>query len=639
MMKFFRKYNKQLLAVFMVGLMVVFVGGSALQGLLTPDTNPVVATSRFGPITFVDQQIANETGKLLESLGFDWRHPAGWTAKPLETTDWILLRREARSLGVEATESSVRGTLSDPALDDRVNDLARRLRVRPEAMHTALADLRSIQQAASAIGGAAVPSEAELMVAARNALEAVSMRAVVLPAEMFVDDSLEFTEEEIKAQFERFRDKERGKGLNFGYYQPTALKVQYIEVDRQAIADGIKLANLDRKAKSYFEEKRTTDAAFARPNRNEPDPAATGKIEGPPAPPVDPYLTWDEAKDAAIEQVRKQHAEQAAARIADWIAQYTSESFIEVERNPDGYKPAPPAVARPEYYQEIVEKVPASIAYPDALSVRVTEFFAADQADKVPELGTARFQPERGMPQSFKEMVVRTQAIAPKVPTEEGSNASDYVSTGQTFPYPVSDATTGNLYMFRVLDSRASHVPTSVDEVRDQVIADLRLSRGYEMAKARAESLKQCMSYESLREAYMADLELADLKQKPGGATSGYYEPQPFSRVPRHMASRGRPAAGVFAGAGVGNLPNDVVDECFALEHADDKTRLLELPDRATVILAEWVETKPAPEDDFNTLRKQLVGQLADARAQSAIADWLDPDQVRARAGWKLGKE
>src|SRR3972149_4385891 len=111
MMRFFRKYNKQLLAVFMVGLMVVFVGGSALQGLLTPEANPVVATSKYGPITLVDQQIAHEQGGLLASWGFDWRHPAGWLTTSIETMEWILLRREAEELGLAASEASIRGTL------------------------------------------------------------------------------------------------------------------------------------------------------------------------------------------------------------------------------------------------------------------------------------------------------------------------------------------------------------------------------------------------------------------------------------------------------------------------------------------------------------------------------------------------
>ncbi len=634
MMKFFRKYNKQLLAFFMVGLMVVFVGGSALQGLLTPETNPVVAQSKYGPITYMDQQAANAQGNLLESLGLDWRHPAGWTPKPIESIDWILLRREAEQLGVDASQASVRSALSDPEFDARLNDLSQRLRVRPEALHGALADLRSIQQAASAVAGASVPSEAELMVAARNALETVALRVVALPAQLFVDESLEFSEEEIKAHFAKYREKERGKGLNFGYYQHPALRVQYVKIDRAAISDGITLANPERKARAYFEEHRTTDREFKRPE----DPAAAGKIAGPPGPP-DPYLTWEEAKDTAIANLRKQTADQAAERIASWITQYTTESFLEVDRGPDGYRPAPATVARPEYYDELIAKIPSSIAFANAVSVGTTDFFSEEQVEKVPELGGTSFRPERALSQSlpFKTLAFRTQAIVPKVPTEEGTNPGDYLATFQTSPFPVTDVASGNLYVFRVIDARPGHVPESVDEVREEVVADLRLARAFGAAKARAESLRQCMSYQSLKEAYEADLELVDLKEKPGGVGSGYFEPPPFSRVPKHMASRGRPAAGVFAGMGLGNLPNETIDECFALDHAADKTKVIELVERPAVILVEWVETKPAPEDEFNSLRKKLSEELADARWREAVADWLDPKNIQARAGFVLG--
>ncbi len=53
MMKFFRKYNKVLLAVFMALLMIVFVGGSALQSLLAPQRDPVLAESALGPVKFI----------------------------------------------------------------------------------------------------------------------------------------------------------------------------------------------------------------------------------------------------------------------------------------------------------------------------------------------------------------------------------------------------------------------------------------------------------------------------------------------------------------------------------------------------------------------------------------------------------
>ena len=65
MMKFFRKYNKALLAVFMVLLMVVFLGGSALNTLLSPSGDRVVATSAVGTISFLDQRMAEDTRSIL----------------------------------------------------------------------------------------------------------------------------------------------------------------------------------------------------------------------------------------------------------------------------------------------------------------------------------------------------------------------------------------------------------------------------------------------------------------------------------------------------------------------------------------------------------------------------------------------
>src|SRR6187431_699877 len=99
MMKFFRKYNKQLLAFFMALLMIVFIGGSALQGLLRPDPNVEIAKSNLGSISQLDQRAASNETDLLMSMGQNWQNPLFSSADPLTTADWILLSREAEKLG------------------------------------------------------------------------------------------------------------------------------------------------------------------------------------------------------------------------------------------------------------------------------------------------------------------------------------------------------------------------------------------------------------------------------------------------------------------------------------------------------------------------------------------------------------
>ncbi len=637
MMKFFRKHNKKLLAIFMAGLMIVFIGGSALQGLLTPQTNPVVANSNYGPVTLIDQKLANDQTNLLDLMGLDWRRPVPGGTKALETVDWIMLSREAKALRVEVTPAAVRASANDETSFTRIIDVAQRLRIKPDVIHGAMADYRSVQQAAISVAGSTVPSEAELLSTARDALETVKIRAVLLPAEAFVDDNLQFSDAEIQSQFDKYREKEPGQGLNFGYFRPPSIQVQYVEIDRQKIAASVGVANLERKAKSYYEEHRSKDPVF----RNKdvppgPDPAAAGLVEGPPAPPFVPYMDWESAKDIAVEALRKEYADQAAERIANWLVQYADESWLEVERGTDGYKVAPVNVATLDYYDDVVRHIPATMVFPGAVSISTTDFFTAEEAPEVPELGGTAFRTGPGVSQPFAKLAFRTKAIIPVVSTDERSNALDYLAPFQTCRFPLTDDKTGNLYIFRVMDAKPAHAPESVAEVRDQVVQDLRLLRAYDVAKTRAESLRACSATQSLQEAYEADADLVAFKEKAEGVNSGYVEPPPMSRVLKHQASRGRSPTGVFGGIGVGNLTNEVVDQFFALEHADEKTRVFELKGRAAVLLAEWVETKPPAEDEFNELRKQLVTQLTDVRWRSAASAWLDPEKVRARTGFAL---
>jgi len=637
MMKFFRKHNKKLLAIFMAGLMIVFIGGSALQGLLTPQTNPVVANSNYGPVTLLDQKYANDQTNLLDMMGLDWRRPVPGGTNALETVDWIMLRREAKALGAEVTPAAIRASAKDESFFTRVNDVAQRLRIKPDVIHGAMADFQSVQQAAFSVAGSTIPSEAELLSTARDALESVKIRAVLLPAAAFVDKKQQFSDAELKAQFEKYREKEPGQGLNFGYFRPPSLQVQLIEIDRQKVADAVGVANLDRKAKSYYEEYRTKDPAFRNKTAPPgPDPAAAGMIEGPPAPPFDPYMDWESAKDIAVEALRKKYADEAVERIANWLVQYTDESWLEVERGKDGYKIAPAGVATLEYYDEVVRHIPTTMAFPGAVSIATTEFFTSEDAADVPRLGGTAFRTAPGVSQSFATLAFRTKAIVPDVFADERTNAADYLAPFQSCRFPLTDEKSGNVYVFRIVDSKPAHAPESVAEVRDQVMEDLRLARAFEAAKTRAESLHSCSATQSLQEAYEADADLVAFKEKAEGVYSGYVEPPPISRVLRHQASRGRSPTGVFGGIGVGNLANEVVDQFFALEHANEKMKVFELKDRAAVLLAEWVETRPPAEDDFNALRKELVTQLADARWRSAASIWLDPEKVRARTGFAL---
>lgn len=624
MMKFFRRYNKQLLAFFMALLMIVFIGGSALQGMLRPDPNFDIAKSSLGSISQKDQRIATSETQILESIGQNWQHPL-FGDTPITTMDWILLSREAEKMGISIDEKAIETSPSFPA--NEINSVARRLRMKPSMIVNAMAKLQAIRQAAVSIATAATPSEAEVISAARNSMERAKIRAVLLPAEAFVDKNASFSDAEIKAQFDKYKDREPGQGLQFGYYQKPGIKVQYIKVDRDIVASNVRIPNEERKAKAYYEENKAKDAAF----RRKPE-ELTAPPEGPQP---TPYVDWEQAKDAAVAKLRKDTADKDVQQIVDWLLSTMNDSWIGATVSESGYKQPPAEVTSLEYYEKMIKRLPGPLQFGNAVTVHSTDFFTQQDATKVPEIGSLSVRSGSSLiARSFGSVAFENEAIIPSIPKNEKVNASEYIAKFQTSPLALTDSRTGNAYLFRVIDAKPGGPSESVDQVRERIIADLRLQKGFEAAKARAHSLGTCT--EPLKDAYEADPDLAAFRQSAEGPKTGFFEPPAFSRIGQTPAYRQRPADGIFAGGGLGKLPNETVDAIFAMAHGADKIAVFELPERAATLVVELVEIVPPQEEEFAGSRKELSTRLADNRWRELVNDWFDPEKIRARNGFEL---
>lgn len=635
MMKFFRKYNKQLLAFFMALLMIVFIAGSALEGLLRPDPNFEIGKSKLGSITAKDQRRATEETELLARMGQDWQRPLFSENEPLTPSDWILLSREAERMGVVPDKAVIETSPSFASQFQAIRTVAHHMKVKPDEVIAALARLQSIRQTALTMANAATPSEAEIIAAGRDSLERVKVRAVVLPAEAFVDSNATFTDAQIKEQFEKYRERERGQGLEFGYYRQPAIKVQYIKIDRDAIAGQIKIANEERRAKAYYEQHREKDPIFRRKSE---DMRVYDVEIGPPAPTPTLYVDWEQAAETAKTELRKEMASENVQRIVDWLIPTMTEAWMGLTPAETGYKTAPTDVAQADYYAKLVERMPPGLRFPDTVTIHTTEFFTQADATKVPELGPLSVRSGQSlMARSFGSVVFNNEKIVEKIPDNERSNSSDYLALHQTGTIPLSDGKSGNVYVFRVVDFRPGGPAESVDQVREEVIADLRLMQGFEKAKVRAESLRSCcLANDPLKDAYEADPELAAFRESGEGTKTGYFEPAPFSRIGQAPAWKGRPADGAFVGGGLGKLSNKAIDSIFAMGQGGDKFAVLELPERGAVMTVEWVENVAAQEEEFASQRNIIVSQLSDSRFRDFVNDWFDPEKIRARNGFDL---
>jgi len=214
MMKLLRKYNKQLLAIFMAFLMIVFIGGSAIYEIFTPDPNRLVAESDLGTIKTYDVREIRATTTILTNLNYPWQMLGGMNSQPLSEIDWLLLNRETEKLGTALSPADARAQLNHDTRADQWERNAFQLRVKPRDIYKAAAQFGSIQQTLTSMYAAAEPSMAEVRTAARNALDKVKVQTIMIPAEVIVDEQLAGSEESLKELWEQYRATERGRGLN-----------------------------------------------------------------------------------------------------------------------------------------------------------------------------------------------------------------------------------------------------------------------------------------------------------------------------------------------------------------------------------------------------------------------------------------
>ncbi len=177
-----------------------------------------------------------------------------------------------------------------------------------------------------------------------------------------------------------------------------------------------------------------------------------------------------------------------------------------------------------------------------------------------------------------------------------------------------------------------AHTPTEVADHRDQVIEDLKLQRAFDEAAAQAERLAEESRKDGLAPAWQA----AEALQAQATSAS-LLTPVPFPR-------EGFPGySGVlFKGfvTDIGAVGEPFMDACFGLSELEtDEPRIttIEMRDPADpmVVVAQWIATQPLYKDTFLIRRVGIAQRIRAQREQRLAVDWLDSDNIRARAGYE----
>lgn len=519
MLRFFRKYNKHILVVGVTLLMIAFLIQPTLSMFGPDPAGEPVGTIGSDTITVADQRRSGGQlrvlGQLSGSLVNLSASRVGQVPTPLE---WLLMVREARSMGLEASEGEVDQLLSDMGGDLAKLDAAgRAMGMSITAVRAAMKDWIVVQSYKELINGlvhrpvgqrlrhydtarqflrfgyiqgAAVELESALQGAPRLSAPMlkrffhehqarVQATVVIIPCDRMLSDISQPDEQALIELFEQYRQSLPGEGrpFGFGYRTPNRVKIEYLTVPLDRVHEKVFIDEAD--ALGFYD---------SHPDQFMVEPAEPTDTSGPRQ--VRPY---QEVRGQILERLRQEHAQ----RLADRIVKTAQAALLEDARHleeragyrtiPDGWKPLGLEPVAQRLGQEFG-------VLPDVRRID-DRWLDRDQLARLPGIGRASVD-RGGRSEPFVDYVLSARALL----GTDGQHPLRSLALQALMPSVPLASPDGGVHLFRLIEVQPSRVPDTIDEVRDQVARDARRVRAYELLKQQSQTLLEQAQADGLQE-------------------------------------------------------------------------------------------------------------------------------------------
>ncbi len=652
MMKFFRKYTKHLLAVFMALLLVVWLAGDALSSLLSQQGARLdqPRAKVYGEVVLQEDVLPaylqlETLQRMLATASFPWatnmvemgmpsdqvpNYLPRVRGTPLDKDEWYMLDAAARRQGIEVPMAEVqtfkeRAQLS-PQLIARVRETHHRTAAQiDEALRSYLRILRT---AGAAAGGVSV-SDAEIQRIAEQILEKHRFDFVIVPAQKFIDESYQPTDEELKAQFEKHKSAASQPSLGiegFGYEVPQAAQTEFIRIDLAQVARTQQVG--DDEAMTYWE---AHPSEFLQPATQ---PATPGQ---PPA--RLPYGTFTAAKPSVVERLQREKAKSEVRRIAyELVGELSSQYRQLTATQPAGSAPADAAatLASAELYTGLIDRLQER--YGNALTYGRTDLLTQEGLQRAAEF-PLRYSftsiSSGGQPQQIRmpEAAYLVEGLA-EPPADDAPQAKLYRKLYETTALPFFDYE-GNGFVFRTVAVRKAMPPESTEPVREQLVKDVRLIKAHEAAKAAADALAEvARSGGTLADGFANDAALVEKLGK-----KALKRPEPFalkSYMGFGVMTEGFIPVPELSSYGPGGLMPKLQEMAARVSTTQPApVETLEQRDHSQWVVAQYIEPVPITTDEYKEMEQALRRYLRMERQIEVLKAWYDPEQIRARVGWE----
>lgn len=643
MMKFFRRYMKHMLAVFMALLLIVWLGGDALTSMIgrANSYGDFVIGHAYGkPVKAADLATLSHQEDIGSKLVYTWYAP--WFGilgqmvndpqffqylqsqgrDRLTPEEWYLLDLEARRSGVHVSQAEVNDRKAAlPA--EMLNAVRDQLKLSVRQIDEALQAYLRIEESALQAMNAVTVSEPDIRQFVRDTGEKIDIDLVMVDPQKLIDAGYEPTQEELQAHFDKYKDLAPGGLSQYGYQLPEATQLEFIQISVDELAKTQVVADDEA-----FDHWTRNKGEFKRPATQ---PASTMPAVAPEQ--GKPYETFTEAKPKVIEKLSRDRAVLAANRLAtDLIRQLSRPWADQPTTQPGDFKQPPESEMADDVYEKLIAAYQER--YPGVLSYGRTELAGAQELSMHPKVGMTRAF-ATGSDSVWLSQAAFLIPGSQTLETRTASGARLVRNLFETAAEPLSDFA-GNVYVIRNVAFRPAQPPASIDEVRETLVRDLRTIRAGEQAQEVAADLADKAKTAGLKTAFQSDAELAAKLEN-----SAFMDIEPFARQ-MIVPTGGMPRMRAGQVPGIGYDPA-LVDMAFSMAQSQTATQPTNVAthqdSRGRWMVVEYKRTLPVTQEEYDQLRIGSRRYLLTQKRIGFVLDWFSSESIHARAGWKAAEE
>ncbi len=440
MFRFLRKYNRWILAVGGTLLMVVFLIPTAIQGLAqrAAISSAVWATVGTDGEEVSQPELIQIQQELLAIQNMQAADLPG-LGNVDQPAHWYLLVREAEAAGLVPGTGTIYASLQAPR-DQTLSRLAGIGRTSTQQMLRLLSRIEGVTRLARKCLAPAKFSDRRLRHHARRLLYRVDAEMVVIKASR-VDDAPDPDEDEIERHMAEFAGVRPGEGeKGFGYLLPDRAKLEWLTVSADAVRRMVESGD------------QLNGVALRKHWRLNPDARFPDVTDGASVPEV----------------VRTDLLETLTQATLAQIAKFASDQLRTVRRGlrtNEGYLVLPDDwTQRRLDLQRLAQRIQAEFAIDLPIYQTSGEgWLAPDDVAALQGIGAATTDKFGPTPIPLGDLVVAAKEFG-------GSTA---LIIQERVAGPPLRGREGDVHFFRIIATDASRPPDSVDEVRDEVVADL----------------------------------------------------------------------------------------------------------------------------------------------------------------------